>query len=383
VSDLFLGTPAHPHAEPAASRRSRQRGKARKAKERRKRRRRSGVVIVVAAALVLAAGYIVWSIVGPMFGGSSGADQIDDYPGPGSGTAQVVVAQGDTGGAIGAKLVDAGIVATVPAFTSAYAANPEAQGIQPGTYALQLEMKASDAVAALLNTANRVSLKVTVIEGLTKNEIFTRINEVTAIPVADLEAALADPAAGLPAEAGGNPEGWLAPATYLVEPGATAVSVVQQMTAKTVAVLTAKGVAQDQWLDVLTRASLVEREARNDADRPIMAQTIQNRLDIDMHLQIDASLAYGLGKNGTALTTADKDVDNAYNLEINTGLPPTPIAAPGEKSIDAVLNPTPGDFLFWTAINLETGETRFSETYPEHLENVALLREWQAANPSS
>jgi len=383
VSDLFLGAPAQSASEPAASRRARQRGKARKAKERRKRRRRSIVVIVMALALVLGAGYVVWSVVGPMLSNGGGEETVSDFPGPGSGEVQVAVAQGDSGGAIGQKLVDAGVVATTSAFSSAFTANPDAATIQPGTYTLQLQMKASDAVAALLNTANRVSLKVTVAEGLSRDEIFTRVNEVTGIPVADLEAAVVDPAAGLPAEAGGNAEGWLYPATYQIEPGATAASVVKQMVDQTIGVLTAKQIPREQWQDVLIRASLVEREARRDEDRGKIAQAIQNRLDKDMILQIDASLAYGLGKPGTGLTTADKSVENPYNLEMNTGLPPTPIASPGEKSIDAVLAPTPGPWIFWVAINLDTGETLFSETYTEHQENVALLRQWQKENPTS
>lgn len=383
MSDLFLGAPTQASSEPAASRRARQRGKARKAKERRKRRRRSIIVVTLALALVLGAGYVVWSVVGPMLSNGGGEQTVADFPGPGSGQVQVVVAQGDVGGVIGQKLEEAGVVATASAFTAAFGANPDAASIQPGTYTLQLEMKARDAVAALLNTANRVSLKVTVAEGLSRDGIFARVNEVTGIPVEQLVAAVADPAAGLPPEAGGNAEGWLFPATYQIEPGASAASVVKQMVDQTVAVLTAKGIPREEWQDVLTRASLIEREARRDEDRGKIAQAIQNRLDQEMFLQIDASLAYGLGKPGTGLTTADKSVDNPYNLERNTGLPPSPIASPGEKSIDAVLSPTPGPWIFWVAINLDTGETRFSETYPEHQENVALLRQWQKENPSS
>jgi len=279
-------------------------------------------------------------------------------------------------------LVEAGVVASAKAFNTAFAANPQSGSIQPGTYRMLLEMKASDAVTALLNPSSRVSFKVTVPEGLSRDQIVAKINEKTLIPVADLEAALADPASiGLPAEANGNAEGWLFPATYDVQPGATAASVLSQMTAQTVAVLTQKGVPQDQWEDLLTRASLVEREARLPEDRPKIARAIQNRLDKEMPLDIDSSVAYGAKKPGTAVTTDDlADANNPYNTYKHLGLPPSPIASPGTASIDAVMSPADGPWLFWVTVNLDTGETLFADTYDEHQANVEKLREWQGAN---
>jgi len=386
VSDLFLGAPQQEHHEaPPPSRRSRRDSHEQRIKQRKHRRRRTFVVLLLALVLVGGAGFVVWSVFGGLFSGSGGEETVQDYPGPGSGEAQVVVASGDTGGAIGQTLVDAGVVATTKAFTSAYAANPAATGIQPGTYTLQLEMKASDAVNALLDPANRVSNRVTIPEGYTAQQIYQRVYEVTGITVEDLQAAAADPAAiGLPAEAGGNVEGWLFPATYEVEPGSSAASVLTQMVGRTTALLTSKGVAQDQWETVLNKASIVEREGKLDEDRAKMARAIQNRLDIEMPLQIDAINAYGLGIPGTELTYADTSQAqppyNPYNSYKLAGLPPTPIANPGEVSIDAVLNPADGPWLFWVTVNLDTGETKFAETYDEHKENEAQLREWQAAN---
>jgi UPF0755 protein len=281
-----------------------------------------------------------------------------------------------------ATLVDAGVVATKKAFIDAFAANPDAGKIQPGTYNLLLEIPAADAVVALLNPASRVSMRVTIPEGRTKAQIVTKINEVTQIPVADLEAALADPTAiGLPAEAEGNAEGWLFPSTYQVEPGASAASVLTQMTAKTVELLTAKGVPNDQWKTVLTKASLIEREAGRDEDRAPMARVIENRLAKNWPLEIDSTSAYGLGKSGMDLTTADlHNADDPYNTRVRTGLPPTPIASPGEKSIDAVLAPADGTWMFWCTVNLDTKETVFSTTLQEHDAAVAQLNEWIAAN---
>ena len=279
-------------------------------------------------------------------------------------------------------LYEADVVASTRAFTHAFAANPDASSIQPGTYRLVLQMRASDAVAALLNPESKVQTQVTIAEGLRFDQIMEKLTSVTAVPLADFQAAMADPAAvGLPAEAGGNFEGWLFPSTYTFEPGTDPTQMITTMIAKTVAVLDAAGVAPADRMRVLTIASLVERESPDPGVSPMMARAIQNRLDIDMKLDIDASVAYGLNKSGTELTTADlEDPTNPYNTYLHPGLPPGPIASPGEASIDAVLHPADGPWKFWVTINLDTKETRFAETYDEQLQNQELLREWQAAN---
>lgn len=384
MHDLFGGDPAASAPAPVESRRARNRGAARKARERKQRRRRSFLVLVLVIALLGGAGYVGVSVLNLDlgFGGGGSSASVEDYPGPGRPSAQVVIPAGATGAQMGAVLVEAGVVATQKAFTEAFAANPDAASIQPGTYNLLLEMKASDAVVALLDPASRATMKLTIAEGLNAKQIAAKITEITLIPADQVNAALADPTQfGLPAEAGGQVEGWLFPSTYDVEPGATAVSVLQQMVNKTVSVLQAKGVPNDQWETVLNKASLIEREAKRDEDRPIMARAIENRLDRGMTLGIDATVAYGAGVSGTDLTTAMlEDESNPYNTRLLLGLPPTPIASPGEKSIDAVLAPADGDWLFWCTVNLDTGETRFATTLAEHNANKALLEEWIAAN---
>lgn len=380
VSDLFGGDT---RVAPPEHRSSRSRGRAKEQRERKRRRRRSIWVLVVAILMVVGAAYVVVELMGGLFQGQGGsASGVDDYSGVGHGRVEIVIKPGDTGADMATTMVDAGVVATAKAFNDAFAANPQASSIQPGTYSMLLEMKASDAVTALLNPSSRVSFKVTIPEGLTKNQIATKLSEKMAVPVEDVQAAIADPAAiGLPAEANGNAEGWLFPATYDIQPDATPASVLAQMTAQTVAVLTQKGVPQDQWETVLNKASLVEREAKLPEDRPKVARAIENRLAKEMVLQIDATVAYGLGISGMDLTTEmTKDDSNAYNTYTHLGLPPTPIASPGAVSIDAVLNPEPGDWLFWVAVNLDTGETRFAVTNDEHNANKALLRQWQAEN---
>ena len=351
---------------------------------RKQRRRRSISVLVVALILFGGAGYVVFSLVGgSLFGGSGQAEAVTDYPGPGRpGAPTIMINAGDSGAAIGATLQKAGIVASETAFREAFDASEDAKFIQPGTYQLLLEMKADDAVRALLDPKSRVSMKLTIPEGFTAQQIFNRINEVTLRPAEEIAAAAADPAAiGLPAEAGGKIEGWLFPTTYQVEPGTPAADILRPMVAKTVETLQARGVPQDQWEDVLRKASLIEKEAMLDADRPMMARVIENRLAQGWPLQIDATLVYSLGKPGSELTQAElDDTSNPFNSRKVTGLPPTPIASPGAPSIDAVLAPAEGDWMFWVTVNLDTGETKFATTHDEFLEYKAEYQAWVAEN---
>ncbi|HEY8717564.1 endolytic transglycosylase MltG [Pengzhenrongella sp.] len=383
MSEIFADPDPRASLPPTEVSRSGRRGagKAAKAAKRRKRRRRN-FVVVVALLLLAGAAYVVVGFLAPLFDGASSAKNgVSDYPGPGHGTAQVVVSPGETGTAIGAALVKAGVVATQDSFTSAQSANPHGASIQSGTYELKLEMKASDAVTALLDAKKRVSYTVTVQEGLTASQIFEKVSSVTTIPIPDLKAAAKGKAIGLPAEAGGNAEGWLGAATYSFEPKSTATQILKQMVTKTISELDDLSVPANQREKVLIRASLVEREGRLPQDLPKIARAIDNRLGREMPLDIDSSLAYGLGRPGTGLTNADKNSNSTYNLYRVTGLPPSPIASPGPKAIAAVLSPAIGNWLYWVTVNLDTGETLFADNLNDHNANVQKLRAWQEKHP--
>ena len=210
MSDLFPGEPLFPGV-PATDTRSARRAADRRL-HRRRRNRRGSVAMVVAVLLLVGAGYTVWTYAIPMF--TSHQAESLDYPGPGHGEVQVIVKPGDSGVAIGATLVQKSVVLSTKAFTKALTGNPAGKSIQPGTYKLALEMRASEAVAAMLDPLNRVELKFTIPEGLRVTQILEKIAS-TGIPLADLQKAAADPKAlGVPAVAGGNLEGWLFPATY-------------------------------------------------------------------------------------------------------------------------------------------------------------------------
>jgi UPF0755 protein len=349
--------------------------------ERRRRRRRGVVAVVIALAVLVGAGYAVVAVLGSLFDRGETVAAVTDHPGPGHGSVQVVVNAGDTGAAIGSTLEAAGVVATAGAFSTAYTANPDAASIQPGTYELLLEMKASEAVTALLDPARRISYKVTVPEGLTAAQAFERISAVTAIPITDLQAAAADTAAiALPAEAAGSVEGWLFPATYSFEPGSTATSILTQMVAKTVSVLDGLAVPVERRQTVLTMASIAEKEVSFAEEYPKVARVIQNRLDRQIPLGMDTINAYGLGKPAIELVGSDFDIDNPYNSRLHLGLPPTPISNPGEAAIAGALTPADGNWVYFITVDLDTGETIFTDSYDEFLAGKARFQQWLEAN---
>jgi UPF0755 protein len=122
--------------------------------------------------------------------------------------------------------------------------------------------------------------------------------------------------------------------------------------------------------EILAIAALVEREAAVDHERSRIAGVIYNRLAIGQYLQIDATIQYILGETKEFLTFADLEIPSPYNTYQNPGLPPGPIAAPGEASIIAALYPEDTDYYYYNYKYDGTGEHFFSHTFSEHLENV-------------
>lgn len=118
-------------------------------------------------------------------------------------------------------------------------------------------------------------------------------------------------------------------------------------------------------------ASLIERETRANKDRSLVASVIYNRLEIDMPLQIDATLLYAKGVSSGTLSNADKKIDSPYNTYQNKGIPPTPIATFSKESLEAALNPAQSDYLFYVLTDAKTGEHKFSKTLDEHNAAVA------------
>lgn len=168
-------------------------------------------------------------------------------------------------------------------------------------------------------------------------------------------------------------EGYLFPATYpFYEEKPTLESIVETMLSNTEKVVsTYYDLLQSEeksvhWL--LTFASLLEEEATAQTDRETIASVFYNRLDSGMPLQTDPTVLYALGSHKDRVLFEDLEVDNPYNTYQIQGLPPGPIANAGQSSLEAALNPSQTDYLYFLAD--KTGQNHFSKTYEEHLQKV-------------
>jgi UPF0755 protein len=351
--------------------------------KRRKGRGLKGCLAVLVALAVLVFGF--W------FGLTKGVEWVseqftgpDDYPGPGTGSVEFAVNEGDTTAEIGRNLKAEGVTKSVQAFIDAAAGEPDAAKIQVGAYELQKEMKAADALEVLIDPANLIGYPtVTIPEGLRLTEIVSTLAENTDFSEEAYNRALQQPEKlGLPDYANGNAEGYLFPATYEIKPGMKPAGILKAMVARwreaaDAAELEAKAAELGHTpAELMIIASLVEAEGRGD-DMPKIARVIYNRLDGPGDkggtygtLGIDASIAYGLGLSpgSTELTPEQLAEDTPYNTRINAGLPPTPIEAPGDDAIAAAANPADGDWYYYVTVDLATGETKFYEDYAGFLE---------------
>ncbi len=171
-------------------------------------------------------------------------------------------------------------------------------------------------------------------------------------------------------------EGYLFPSTYEYKPGISSEELIERMVRQTEAVFRPayRQRADELKLNlhqVLTLASIVEKEAVLPAERPRIAGVYWNRIKEEMRLDADPTVAYGLQKSGEDLTLADLKADHAYNTYRHHGLPPGPIANPGEAAIQAVLWPEEHAFFYFVAKAGGDGEHLFSRTLDEHEQRVA------------
>ncbi|TNM39509.1 endolytic transglycosylase MltG [Nocardioides albidus] len=351
---------------------------------RRAERSRRGGCLPMLLVIVLFCGIVAWFARGAIADVKDMLAGPEDFAGPGSGEVTFVIDPGQSVASMGAELEDLGVVASSDAFVDAAAKDDRSTKIQAGTYLLKNKMKAADVVAILVDPSKIAQDTVTIPEGKRTSDVVKILAKGTDFKAKEFQAVLADPAAlGLPASAGGNPEGYLFPATYTITPADTPQTILAAMVAKgesVMADLDLDAAAQKVGLsahEVLTVASMLEFEASRNEDFPKVARAIYNRLDQGMALQSDATVAFANGLSGEVWTTADqRDIDSPYNTYANEGLPPGPIGNPGEATIDAALHPVDGPWLYWVVVDLKTGETVFSSTLAEHNAATERLREY-------
>lgn len=340
-------------------------------------RRASGpLAVLVAIGLLALVAFGVYLGIRALTGAGSG-----DYSGEGTGSVTVVVEKGDSLTAIGRTLTEAGVVASSDAFVDAAAANPDAEGIAPGAYALREGMSGASAVALLLDPASRLVEKVVIPEGWRVEKTVAAIVKATGLTEEEVQDSLSRAGSlGLPDYAEGEVEGFLFPATYEFQPDATADEIVEAMltrfnqAAEAVdleAAAKARGITPREAVVI---ASLVQGEsAPEDYDK--VARVVYNRLKQDMRLQFDSTVNYALGTSEIQLSKDQLATDSPYNTYRNKGLPPGPISSPGEAALQAALSPAKGTWLYFVSTDPAAGVTEFATSYEKFLE---LKRKFQA-----
>ena len=342
------------------------------------KRKKSSLVIWVASLIVIAmvgtAGWVGYNWLRDVVAGMS----IEDYSGQPGPEVEIVISEGDTGEDVARKLVEADVIKSFDAIYRPMLASEFI--VYPGTYRLPTKLSGVAALNLLISGEARYVRKVTIQEGLRASRIFELLSTELEIPIGDLEKAAKDlNALGIP-DSAPSIEGYLFPATYEFDPGVGAKEVIQTLTNRMLDELIDLGVAESDWHEVLTMASIVQVEGKP-RDFGKVARVFFNRLDLDMALQSDATVSYAT--NGETVTTTDEQraTDSPYNTYYYRGLPIGPINSPGSEAIRATLAPEAGEWLYFVTINLETGETAFTNSYAEHLVEVEKFQAWIRANP--
>ncbi|GAA3783190.1 endolytic transglycosylase MltG [Micromonospora maritima] len=323
-----------------------------------------------------------------------------DYEGSGTGEVTVEIKQGALLADMADALVAADVVKSTKAFIEAAEENSRSKNIQPGTYKLRKQMSGDAAVAAMLDLKNKIVNGITIPEGRTAKNIYKLLSEKTDIPVKDFEAAAKDPAAlGVPdwwfvrtdgKKVKPSIEGFLFPDTYEIPPKATAETVLKLMVDNFLTVTGEMQYAEKAKSDrriapyeALIVASLAQAEAGNKDDLGKVARVAYNRVYGEFPcncLEMDVTVNYYLELTGQR-TKASKDMTpaeldnpkNPYNRKLR-GLVPTPINNPGKQALEGALDPPPGKWLFFVAIDKE-GHSAFAETYEEQKRNEQKAKE--------
>jgi UPF0755 protein len=364
-----------------------------KARHRRPGEGRRPLIFVLVVMLVLAAAGAGIYVLHTRYA-------VPDYDGAGSGSVQVQIKDASTLTDMGRQLTTAGVVKSTKAFIKAAGANPKSQSIQSGTFTLRKQMAAAAAITLLLDPKSRVTDGITIPEGKTAKQVYAILAAATKLPVGDFTKAAKDPAKlGIPAEwftrdddqrSTKSVEGFLFPDTYEFKPGESATDMLKEMVAHFMAVAGkldfAAKVKSDRNItpyEALTVASLAQAEAGNAADLGKIARVAYNRLYGDFPcncLQFDVGINYYRQLTGKPIL-ASKDMTNAmlydktnpYRLHGKAGLTPTPINNPGEAALKGAMNPPPGPWLYFVAIDKQ-GHSAFATTNEQHDKDNDLAR---------
>jgi UPF0755 protein len=275
--------------------------------------------------------------------------------------AQVVVPRGSSLADIASLLESRGVIRNALAFRVLARTRHADAEVRAGAYAFAPHETPAEILDQLVSGGAQVATWVTIPEGFTAQQIAQRLQEQGVGRAAAFERSFR------------GHEGFLFPSTYLVPLAATPAQVTRMLTDQFAMELPPDAAQLARALHVtvpqaVTVASLVEREAKIEDDRPLIAGVIYNRLRLGMPLQVDATIEYALPQHKTALSLHDLQIDSPYNTYQHAGLPPTPIANPGLPSLLAALHPAKTDDLYY--VYCGNGHHVFAKTLSEHQANV-------------
>jgi len=325
------------------------------------RGRRRGRVAVLAGACVLGllVAYVVLSYFQP-------------FAGEGEGSVRVTIPRGAGVGRIAEILDERGVVPSALFFSARATLGGRRGDLKPGSYTLREGMSYAAALDALAAGPPRNIVTLSVIEGQARPEIAASLKDA-GLEGDYLAATRRSPRLNLArydAQSARDLEGFLFPATYELRRGSS----VRDLVEKQLEAFTRQFAQVDlsaarrknlTAYDVLIIASMVEREAQLDSERPMIASVIYNRLSRGEPLGIDATTRFETGNFTKPLTASVLEQDTPYNTRTNQGLPPGPIGNPGIESIKAAARPAQTNFLFYVRKPCVQGEHAFSETLEE------------------
>ncbi len=294
----------------------------------------------------------------------------------------VEVPSGASARTIGIAMEEAGVV-SADVLADVVAREGIAASLKPGTYHLVTGMAAGDVAARLVAGPDEAEASVIILEGVTIAAAIESLASQTDYTVDEFAEALRSGAVVSPylpdqIPAGADElvrwEGLLYPARYEIHASMTPAQILQLMADEFVHRLERVDWSQLDELGVSTYeafiiASLIEREAGLEEDRPLIASVIYNRLAVPMRLQIDATVIYARGTPGHVLT-ADLEIESPWNTYRIDGLPPTPISTIRLESLQAAVDPADTDYLYYVLVSFD-GKHGFSTTLEEHRAKIA------------
>ena len=303
---------------------------------------------------------------------------IEDYNQEAGPETTITIVAGDDGAAVARKMLEADIVKS---FDAVYREMLNADfTIYPGTYKFPTKISGAQALRILIEGKNRVVNQVTIPEGKRIQQIIPLVAEALGLEEADLFVALDSQLDRIDKRAP-SLEGYLFPATYTFDPNVTAETVIATMVDRMEAELQSFGRELKDSHDLLSLAALIQAEGKHKEDFFKISRVFANRLEKGMLLQSDPSVKYRYKGEQSNFTDGVKDANNPFNTYIYKGVPVGPVGNPGSLAIEAALRPADGNWLFFVAINLKTGETVFSETLAEHEKAAERYRQWLRDNP--